>query len=123
MKRNWVLLALVFVILSALAAFAADVSGTWSGTAKGPDGSDFTLTFKLKQDGAKLTGTSASPQGEIEISDGKVDGDKLSFNVSFNGMVISHEGLLKNEDDMALTAKFPEGSGIPDMVMDVKRAK
>ena len=51
----------LFSIVMALVASAADISGTWSGTLKitGPDGQtqDDTIHMILKQDGNKLTGT------------------------------------------------------------------
>jgi hypothetical protein len=124
MNRKFAFFLFAFILVSAVAVFAADVTGAWSGTTKGPDGNDVTLSVNLKQDGMTLTGTVTGPQGEpIPISDGKIDGDKLSFNVMVNGMAIVHEGVMKGNDEMALTAKFPQGSGIPDMQMDMKRAK
>ena len=78
--------------LSAATAMAADVTGTWTGEAKGPDGSSFQLTFTFKQDGATLTGTVQLPQNDpIAISNGKVDGDKFTFDDSFNGITIHHD--------------------------------
>ncbi len=124
MKRNLLVFVVLFVLLSSIAVFAADVTGAWSGTTKGPDGNDFTLAMTLKQAGNALTGTVTGPDGNtIDITDGKVDGDKVSFNVSVQGMVIVHEGIIKGDDAIALTAKFPQGSNIPDMQMDLKRKK
>jgi len=124
MKRNRSVLVVLFIVFGTIALFAADITGAWSGTAKGPDGNDFTLALTLKQDGAALTGTVTGPDGNaIEITDGKVEADKLSFNVSVQGMTIVHEGVIKGDDDIALTAKFPQGSNIPDLLMDLKRKK
>ena len=68
-------------------------TGSWTAEMTTPDGNSFQIDFTFKQDGATLTGTVQGPQGDaIAISDGKVDGDKISFKVSFNGMTISHEG-------------------------------
>jgi hypothetical protein len=54
------------------------IAGTW--LIKDGD-NDIKLVFKV--DGSKLTGTLDNSQapGEIEIKDGKVDGDKVSFHV------------------------------------------
>ena len=38
----------------------------------------------LKVEGAKLTGTVSGRQGDVPITDGKVDGDDLSFTVVMN---------------------------------------
>jgi hypothetical protein len=81
--------ALKAVLLSmvlALAASAADVSGTWTGTLKitTPDGQtqDDTIHLILKQDGAKLTGTAGPSAGEqLPIEKGAVEGDKVTMEV------------------------------------------
>ena len=121
MKRNLLLLVFV-VIFSSIVALAADITGAWTGSTKGPNGDDFALTFNFKQDGAKLTGTVVGPQGDpLQITDGKVDGDKMSFNVSFNGMTINHDGVIDG-DEIALKTKSDQG-GFPEMQMTLKRAK
>lgn len=67
---------------------AADATGTWSWTRPGRNGGEgMKMTLKLKVDGEKLTGAVTMPgrQGgdpvETAISDGKVKGDEISFNV------------------------------------------
>lgn len=82
--------ALIVAVVLALAVplFAADVDGRWSGTVSTPGG-DFPVTFVFKADGSKLTGTMLGMDGaEIPIADGKIDGSKISFNVTldFGGM-------------------------------------
>lgn len=71
------LLALLGVFT--LVAAAADVSGTYKAEVQGRNGNTQTMTFNLKADGSKLTGNVATPRGENPISDGKVDGDNISF--------------------------------------------
>ncbi|MEP6717121.1 MAG: hypothetical protein ABJC09_16240 [Terriglobia bacterium] len=113
---------LVLMAFSVIAAFAADVTGAWSGQMGGPNGDGFQISFTFKQDGAKLTGSVAGPQGDpMPIADGKVDGDKVSFTVSFNGMVIKHEGTVAG-DEMKLTSKADQGD-FPGGEMTLKRAK
>jgi hypothetical protein len=120
MKRSLSLLVLALVLLAAVAAFAADVTGNWTGTISGPNG-DFTIDMTFKQDGTKLTGTVKGPQGDpSEISEGKVDGDKISFNTSFNGMTIMHEGVIKSDDEISLKVKSDQ---FPEMEMTLKRSK
>ncbi|HEV8038977.1 MAG TPA: hypothetical protein VGP62_08950 [Bryobacteraceae bacterium] len=70
----------------ALAAFAADVTGKWTYEMQGRNGA-MTGTLNLKADGSTLTGTVSGRGGETEISDGKIDGDNVSFTVirEFNG--------------------------------------
>jgi len=67
--------------LTTVMALAADVTGTWKGEAN-PNGKGGPPTFMLKQAGSALTGTTMARGGEIEISNGKVDGDKIYFEVT-----------------------------------------
>lgn len=76
--RFFSLLALLGVF--AFVAAAADVTGKWTAEIPGRNGNTQTVTFNLKADGATLTGNMANPRGEVAISDGKVDGDNISFN-------------------------------------------
>lgn len=122
MKKVLCITAALLIVFGAVAAFAADVTGAWSGETKGPNGESFPLTFNFKQDGAKLTGTVTGPQGDpLAISDGKVDGDKIAFNVSFNGMTISHDGVVKG-DEIALKTKSDQGD-FPAGELTLKRSK
>jgi len=121
-KRSFVFAAFLLA-LSAVTALAADVTGNWSGQFAGPNGDGMALTFSFKQDGAKLTGTVQGPQGEpIEISEGKIEGDKISFTVTVNGqMVIKHEGTVSGEE-IKLTSKTDQGD-FPGGAMTLKRTK
>jgi len=71
------------LLLAAASCFAADVDGKWSGNMATPNG-DVPVNFSFKAEGAKLTGTTTGPAGDIAIADGKVDGDKISFSVTFD---------------------------------------
>jgi hypothetical protein len=123
MKTLLSLCAAMLMALPALSARAADVTGTWSAQMTTPNG-DFQLTFTFKQDGAALTGTVLGPQGDaIAISDGKVDGDKLSFKVSVNGMTITHDGTVNAAgDEITLSTKSDSGD-FPARDMTLKRVK
>jgi opacity protein-like surface antigen len=83
------MMAAVAVAMAILAAVvqAADVTGKWTGAVPTRDGGTREATFNFKQDGEKLTGTMTGPQGDIELKDGAVKGDDVSFNValSFGG--------------------------------------
>ena len=97
---------LVFV----LTASAADVSGTWKAAIETPNG-PLETTFQFKVDGNKLTGSTSNQfMGETPISEGKVDGDNLSFtvNASFNGndMKLNFKGKVAG-DEMKLTLDIP----------------
>ena len=113
--------AMIMALTTASAFAATDISGTWTADMKAPDGSsNFQLTFTFKQDGAKLTGTVLGPQGDpVSITEGVVAGDKITFSVSVNGMIISHEGTIVG-DEIKLTSKSDQG---PAGEMTLKRAK
>jgi hypothetical protein len=122
MKMLLSLCAALLLTFSAATAFAAtDVTGTWTAKMAGPNGDSIQLTFTFKQDGAKLTGTMGGPMGDpMEISDGTVDGDKLSFSISFNGMTMKHEGVITG-DTIKLTSKG--GGDFPSSEMTLTRNK
>jgi opacity protein-like surface antigen len=80
MKKRLVLLCAMFALAS-IVAFAADVTGKWVGEAN-PNGKGGPPTFNFKQSGTTLTGTTAGRGGDVEISNGKVDGEKVSFEVT-----------------------------------------
>jgi hypothetical protein len=124
------LLALAFV------AVAADATGKWTIEQAGRNGGPPRITtLDLKVDGAKLTGTIAQPVGRgggepvpAQISNGKVDGDKISFEVTRDmrgtSITIKYEFTVK-DDQMTGKSTFPGMDGGEPRVMDVtaKRAK
>jgi hypothetical protein len=85
--------ALLFLAFSV--ASAADLDGTWKGAIKVADES-VNLVYVLKADGNKLTGTAEGPAGKIDLEDGKIEGNKIWFTVSFGDNHIKHEGELKD---------------------------
>ncbi len=122
MQRRIFLACAVLMTVLAGAALAADITGNWTGSTD-----QFTLTFAFKQDGEKLTGTVTGPQGDpIAISDGKVQGDKLSFTVKIdmggNSMKITHEGVIKGEE-ITLSTKVEGGQDFGAGPMTLKRQK
>jgi hypothetical protein len=65
----------------AMVALAADVSGKWTWEQQGRNGAT-TSTLVLKASGSTLTGTlDGGRGGALEITDGKVDGNNVSFTV------------------------------------------
>lgn len=122
MRKLLCICAGLAMTLSAGTAMAADVTGTWTTQATGPDGSPMQLTFTFKQDGAVLTGTVQGPMGDsMKITNGKIDGDKFSFDVSFNGMTISHQCTVDG-DTIKMTTKTDSGD-FPGMELTLTRVK
>jgi hypothetical protein len=72
-------LMLSALLLATVPAFAADVDGTWTGSIETPNGT-VPLSFTFKADGAKLTGSTQSPDGQsVPLKNGKIEGEKISF--------------------------------------------
>jgi hypothetical protein len=96
-------------LLAAVAAFAADVTGKWTAQVPGRGGQTREVTFNLKADGEQLTGTITTPRGDTDISDGKVNGDQISFaqTMEFNGnsMKIVYKGKVSG-DSIEFTREF-----------------
>jgi hypothetical protein len=118
MRTKLFTIILLFAISGAV--MAADVTGTWvaemaipsggpggGGMGGGPQG-PMKWTFNLKADGANLTGSVIGPMGrENQITEGKIDGDNVSFVVKSQGMQgnemkITYKGTLKG-DELTLT--------------------
>ncbi|MDB5136698.1 MAG: glycoside hydrolase [Mucilaginibacter sp.] len=92
MKRK-IFTTIAFVCCFAVAfAFFADISGKWTGVLTAPDGNAYPLNYTIKADGDKLTGTGQSPQGVIDLTDGKIKGDSLEFAIDVNGVKILNTG-------------------------------
>ncbi len=86
------------LLMACASMFAHDVDGKWAGSLTTPAG-DNPVAFTFKADGATLTGTTSGPDGaEVKIVDGKIDGNNLSFTVTFDfqGMplMISYKGVM-----------------------------
>lgn len=69
---------LVVGMMAAAVLSAADINGKWKGQMPGRNGTR-EVTFTFKADGGTLTGTMADERGTVNISDGKVTGDSVSF--------------------------------------------
>ena len=109
MKRVSILIAAF-----AVSVFAADPTGTWKATAEGPNGA-LERTFVFKVDGNKLTGETTSQMlGKSTITDGKIDGDNLSFTITAtlqgNEAKVSYKGKV-TADDLTLTSEISGGGG------------
>ena len=72
--------------LSRAADASPNLTGTWHWTAPAnPDGQVPKVTFRLKWDGAAVTGTVTKSSGERSITNGVLKGDQISFQVFSQG--------------------------------------
>lgn len=123
-KKLLFVTTILFVV--AFVALAADVSGKWTYQQPGFQGGDpIPVTITLKADGSALTGSvpgmGRGGQGgqPTEITNGKVDGDKVYFEVKRAGRnggpdsVTKYEGTVSG-DTMKLKVTRPgRGGGDP----------
>jgi hypothetical protein len=118
---------LVFAALT-MALAAADVTGKWVAQVPGREGQTNETTITLKAEGDKVTGTISGRQGDTAISDGKVSGDSISFNVvremQGNSIKIVYKGKISG-DEIKFTRTFEGGPGgdRPPVEFTAKRAK
>jgi hypothetical protein len=94
-------------------SFAADIDGKWTGQIQGRRGPQ-TETLMLKASDNTLTGTIQGRGGPVEITNGKIDGDAVSFSVvrEFGGNKITEEykGRISGSE---LKLTFSRGRGGP----------
>jgi hypothetical protein len=95
MMRKLAIAVLVFA-MGSVAAMAADFNGKWTADVQGRNGTQ-TITFDFHVDGSTLTGKVTTPRGDMDISNGKVDGDTITFD-----QVISRDG---NDFKISYTGK------------------
>lgn len=109
------------LLIAALGLWAADATGKWTFEQQGRNGAQ-TVTLDLKADGGSLTGTVTGGMGRggaepMAISDGKVDGDTISFKVvrEFNGnqFVISYKGTVQGDTIKLDVTRPGRGGGEP----------
>ena len=100
-----ILFSCAAMLLLLAPAWAEDATGKWKASVTGRNGAQQDITFDLKVDGEKLTGSMTSPRGSVDISEGKVQGDSISFVISFNEMRIVHTGKVAG-DELKMTRKM-----------------
>jgi len=90
-QRVWLSALILGLAVGLLAARAGaeekktggTATGTWKSTFTTPNGQTIETTYKLKQEGDKLTGTVTGGDGqETKIEDGTVKDGKVSFKVT-----------------------------------------
>ncbi|PYP90263.1 MAG: hypothetical protein DMF61_00715 [Blastocatellia bacterium AA13] len=125
MKTRIAFFCACFVLASVALAWAADISGKWVAQVPGRGGQTRETTFNFKAEGSKLTGTVSGMQGDNQISDGKIDGDQVSFTVvaSFNGNDVKLLYKGKVSGDEIKFSRTREGGTQPAQEFTAKRSK
>ena len=101
MRSKIIVIAVVVLSFMLATAWGADITGKWKGSMD-MMGQSMELGFIFKVDGSTLTGTSIGPQGqETPISDGKIQGDDISFVVKVTGqmeLTINYTGKISGDE-------------------------
>jgi len=96
------------------ATLAADVDGKWTAEVEGRRGT-VTQTLVLKASGNNLTGSFEGGRGgAVDISDGVIDGNKVSFKVirefTGNQFTQQYKGTLSDSGELDLTVSMGSGA-------------
>jgi len=98
-NRPMLLLAIALVLLAP--AFAADFAGKWTAAIDTQIGVQ-NYTYEFKVDAGKLTGKAKSQFGDVDLTEGTVNGDEIAFveNVSFEGqsLRIEYKGKISGDE-------------------------
>lgn len=80
-KSNRIVLLTLTFLLGSIAAFAQgpNVTGTYEGMVKMPNGSEAKLSLELKSEGTKVTGHAQHGDRKIDITEGKFENGTLTL--------------------------------------------
>ncbi|MBN1972250.1 MAG: hypothetical protein JW787_01325 [Sedimentisphaerales bacterium] len=91
---------------SAAKPISSSFDGRWTGTTEIQGYGAIPFGYDFKSDGNKLTGTSDGQSGPMPIANGKIDGDKITFDVTINlngqDILVNYTGVLTG-DKLKLT--------------------
>jgi dienelactone hydrolase len=76
----------------------AAIDGTWIGTVYGPDGNPYEATYVFEAIDKALLGTMHTMMGGLQFSEGKIDGDKISFVVSLGATTFEWNGTVSGDE-------------------------
>lgn len=122
MNFRKILASVLTILCCVVAVLAADANGKWTTTISTQIG-ELAYTYEFKGEGDKLMGKAKSQFGEIAITEGKINGDEITFveNISFDGNAIriDYKGKVAG-DEIKFTRKVGD-FGTEEFV--AKRAK
>jgi hypothetical protein len=98
---------LLFFIGSMTAFAQSKIDGKWKGTREGQNGT-IELNYTFKVEGTKLTGSWVTPRGENQIENGKVDGNKFSYTMTFGDMTMENNGELVSDNEIVIKTQRGE---------------
>jgi len=118
MKMRMFFTGTVLILAMATTAAGADIAGKWIAEQQGRQGGTQQITFDFKVSEATLTGTvSGGMGGDTEISEGKIEGDDISFAVvrtfGENEMKTLYKGKVSGDEIKFTVERSGSGMGGP----------
>lgn len=90
----------LLLLLGFNTAFAQNpIDGNWKGIRETPNGT-FEVNYTFKVEGNVVTGVWKTQFGESKLEDGKIEGKKFSYSITFNENKISSTAELINENEI-----------------------
>jgi hypothetical protein len=90
----------LLLLFGSYAVFAQNaIDGNWKGTRETPNGT-FEVNYTFKVEGNVVTGTWKTQFGESKLEDGKIEGKKFSYSISFNEIKVSSTAELVSENEI-----------------------
>ena len=107
--KYFVAIVLAVVAVTAASVHAATVDGKWTGMIDTPNG-PVEVSFTFQADANMLMGSTSGPDGNVvQIKNGKIDADKISFivDLDFGGMplTLAYTGVV-TPDQIKMTIDF-----------------
>lgn len=102
-----ILFTLLFLAVGLIASSQNTLDGNWKGTRETTNGT-FEVNYTFKVEGNTLTGTWKTQFGETKLENGKIDGKKFSYSISFNDRKIDYTGEVVNDNELLLKNELGE---------------
>jgi len=107
--KKW-LFTFAIMILGTIVSMAQGIDGKWKASVETPNGT-MEMTYTFKVDGNALTGSISFEMGDMAITNGKVNGKEISFDIDFNGNAMPFKGTI---DGDVIKIKMVGAPGGPD---------
>jgi hypothetical protein len=107
----------VLIMAGFLACNASGIAGKWKTIVQTPEG-NLDVIYIFNVEGERLTGTASSHMGEVQINNGKVEGDEFTFDLEV-GMAspLVHKGKFE-DDSIRISLVMDTGGGAPaDLIL------
>lgn len=102
MKKSATLLS--FLLVFVMVCLAADLTGTYKGSIIFQE-RPLELTYKLKAEGEKLSGSIDTEYGEVPLFDGKINGSDFSYKIDIGNGPLEAKGKFMG-DSIEITSNY-----------------